>query len=128
VGSRTISTKLYTKDAPPETDATSPSTSLQPLQVTDTITGGFRRTWFTKSFVNKGFSDCYLFCFPPSRALTADPRTYRNSAKLPRPCGVPPQPKKRTGARGLPRPTERRQTHVTSLPEVNVTMFSIFGN
>ncbi|KAJ3616804.1 hypothetical protein MTP99_011308 [Tenebrio molitor] len=45
----------------------------------------------------------------------------RHSAELPRPCGVPPQPKKGTGARGIPRPTGVKLHPVTSPPEVIVT-------
>ncbi|KAH0820306.1 hypothetical protein GEV33_002485 [Tenebrio molitor] len=47
---------------------------------------------------------------------------HRHSAELPRPCGVPPQPKKGTGARGIPRPTGVKLHPVTSPPEVIVTM------
>jgi hypothetical protein len=65
----------------------------------------------------------HLFVLLPLfRALTADPRTPYAPQKLPRPCGVPPQPQKGTGARGIPRPTRTASNPVTSLPPVNVTI------
>jgi hypothetical protein len=101
------------------------------LQVTDTVPERFRRHQVpTPLFVhslNKGPPLLrHLFVLLPLfRALTADPRTPYAPQKLPRPCGVPPQPQKGTGARGIPRPIRMASNPVTSLPPVNVTSFLI---
>ncbi|KAH0815593.1 hypothetical protein GEV33_007198 [Tenebrio molitor] len=63
---------------------------------------------------------CFATPFP--RPDSRPPDTVR-SAKLPRPCGVPPQPQKGTGARAIPRPIRTASNPVTSLPQVIVTTF-----
>jgi hypothetical protein len=91
------------------------------LQVTDTVPERFRRhqvpTPLFVHSVNKGPLVATPACFstPFPRPDSRPPDTVR-SAKLPRPCGVPPQPQKGTFARGIPRPTRTASNPVTSLP------------
>jgi hypothetical protein len=89
------------------------------LQVTDTVPERFRRhqvpTPLFVHIVNKGPPVATPACFatPFPRPDSRPPDTVR-SAKLPWP-GVPPQPQKETGARGIPRPTRTASNPVTSL-------------
>jgi hypothetical protein len=117
--------------SPPPTPArnTPPGHGHRPRKVP--APPGTNTPFFVHS-VNKGPLVATPVCFatPFPRPDSRPPDTVR-SAKLPRPCGVPPQPQKGTGARGIPRPTRTASNPVTSLPQVIVTTFmfkSIVGN